>query len=361
MSAARADGGSTHGRGPGRGDVILVTGGSGFVAGHCILRLLDAGYTVRTTVRAPGRETRVLQQLRVGGCDPGGRLAVAVADLTRDEGWAAAMDGVTAVLHVASPFPAGLPKDERELTVPAREGTLRVLRAARDAGVRRVVQTSSFAAVGYGQGARPAGRPFTEEDWTDPERAPTAYVKSKTLAELAAWDFVAAGGGGTEIAVVNPVGVLGPVLGPETSASLEVVRRLLAGSIPGTPRLSFAFVDARDVADLHLRAMTDPAAAGERFIAAAGAPLSLHDIALILKARLGDDARRVPTRMLPDWLVRLFALADRSVAQVVPELGEVKHVSSEKSRRLLGWSPRSAEEAVVAGAESLVRLGLVRR
>ena len=361
MSGASREPRPAPGAGPDAGDPVLVTGGSGFVAGHCILRLLEAGYTVRTTVRTPGREAAVRHQLRVAGREPDGRLSVAVADLTRDEGWAAAMDGVTHVLHVASPFPAVIPKDERDLTVPAREGTLRVLRAACDAGVRRVVQTSSFAAVGYGQGARPAGRPFTEQDWTDPERAPTAYVKSKTLAELAAWDFVAAEGGGLELATVNPVGVLGPVLGPQTSASLEVLRRLLAGSIPGTPRLSFAFVDARDVADLHLRALTDPAAAGERFIAAAGAPLSMHDVALLLKARLGDDARRVPTRMLPDWLVRVFARFDKSVAQVVPELGEVKHVSSDKARRVLGWSPRSAEEAVVAGAQSLVRLGLVRR
>lgn len=339
---------------------VLVTGGTGFVAAHCILKLLDAGYAVRTTVRTPGGEARVRQQLRLGGGAPDGRLTVAVADLTRDEGWAQAVAGVSRVLHVASPFPAELPKDEDELIVPAREGALRVLRAARDAGVRRVVLTSSFAAVGYGQGPRPAERPFTELDWTEPDRAPTAYIKSKTLAELAAWDFVASEGGGMELAVVNPVGVLGPVLGRQTSASLEVVRRLLDGSVPGTPRLSFVFVDARDVADLHLRAMTDPAAAGERFIAAAGAPLSMHDVAVILKTRLGAAARRVPTRRLPDWVVRIFALVDRPVRQVVPELGEVKHVSAEKARRVLGWSPRPAEDAVVAAGESLVRLGLVR-
>ncbi len=164
-----------------------------------------------------------------------------------------------------------------------------------------------------------------------------------------------------ELAVVNPVGVLGPVFGRQTSASIEVVRRLLDGSIAGTPRLSFAFVDARDVADLHLRAMTDPAAAGERFIAAAGDPLSMHDIAVLLKTHLGEAARHVPTRKLPDWIVRIFALSDKSVAQIGPELGEVKYVSSEQARRVLGWSPRPREEAVVATAESLARLGLVRR
>jgi len=343
------------------GAPVLVTGGSGFVAGHCILRLLQDGHEVRTTVRSRDGEVRVRRQLRIGGGEPAGRLLVVAADLMRDDGWAAAMAGVELVLHVASPFPAVIPKDERELTVPAREGTLRVLRAARDAGVRRVVQTSSFAAVGYGQGARPAERPFTEQDWTDPGRAPTAYVKSKTLAELAAWEFVEREGGGMELAVVNPVGVLGPVLGPDTSASIEVVRRLLDGSIPGTPRLSFAFVDARDVAALHVVALTDPAAAGERFLAAAGQPLAMHDVAVILKTGLGEAARRVPTRRLPDWVVRLFALADKSVAQVVPELGEVKHVSSEKARRVLGWSPRPPEEAVIASARSLVELGLVRR
>jgi nucleoside-diphosphate-sugar epimerase len=342
------------------GEVVLVTGGSGFVAAHCILRLLDAGYTVRTTVRSLDAEPRVRHQLRVGGAQPDGRLTVVAADLLRDEGWPEAVAGVRYVLHVASPFPAGIPKSEDELVRPAREGALRVLRAARDAGVARLVQTSSFAAVGYGQGPRPPERPFTEDDWTDPERAPTAYVKSKTLAERAAWDFMAREGGSMEFATVNPVGVLGPVLGPDTSASIEVVKRLLDGSIPGSPHLWFGYVDARDVADLQLRAMTAPAAAGQRFLAVAGPPISMHDIAVILKTRLGEAARRVPTRTLPDWVVRLFALFDKSIAQVVPDLDEVRHVSAEKARRVLGWEPRSAEEAVVATGESLVRLGLVK-
>lgn len=343
-----------------RGDLVLVTGGSGFVAGHCILQLLAAGYAVRATVRSGGGAARVRRQLRIGGGEPDGMLTFAQADLTEDRGWAEAVAGARFVLHVASPFPANIPKDENELIMPAREGALRVLRVARDAGVERVVLTSSFAAVGYGQGARPAERPFTEEDWTDPDRAPTAYVKSKTLAERAAWDFLAREGGSLELAVVNPTGVLGPVLGPDTSASIEVVIRLLKGSLPGTPRLSFGFVDARDVADLHLRAMVDPAASGERFLAVAGPPVSMHELALVLKARLGPAARRVPARTLPDWLLRVFALFDRSVAQVVPELGEVKHVSSDKARRVLGWAPRSNEEAIVATAESLLRLGLVK-
>lgn len=339
------------------GDLVLVTGGSGFVAGHCILRLLNAGYSVRTTVRSLSREAGVREVLRVGGTEPGDRLACVAADLTSDAGWADAVAGARFVLHVASPFPAQVPRHEDELVVPAREGALRVLRAARDAGVSRAVLTSSFAAVGYGH--PPQSRPFTEEDWTDPDRAPTAYVKSKTLAERAAWDFIAREGGDLELAVVNPVGVLGPVLAPDISASVEIVKRLMNGSLPGCPRLSFAFVDVRDVADLHVRAMTDPAAAGGRFLAVAGEPMWMRDAALVLKARLGEDARRVPTRTLPDWLVRVFALFDRAVAQVVPELGEVKRVSGEKARRVLGWTPRSNEEALVATAESLVRLGLV--
>jgi nucleoside-diphosphate-sugar epimerase len=344
-----------------QGDLILVTGGSGFVAGHCILRLLDAGYAVRTTVRSADGEARVRRQLRIGGGEPGDRLTYAHADLTGDDGWTEALAGVRYVLHVASPFPADIPKHEDELIVPAREGALRVLRAARDAGVGRVVLTSSFAAVGYGQGSRPADRPFTEEDWTDPDRAPTAYVKSKALAERAAWDFVAREGGGLELAVVNPTGVLGPVLGPDTSASIEMVIRLMNGGLPGCPDLWFGVVDARDVADLHVRAMTDAAAAGQRFLAVAGPPVSMRDVALVLKARMGEAARRVPTRRLPDWVLRVFALFDKTVAQVVPELGEVKHVSSEKARRVLGWAPRSSEEAIVATAESLVRLGLLKR
>lgn len=338
---------------------VLVTGGSGFIGSYCILQLLEKGHQVRTTVRNLKREADVRAMLKAGGAEPGERLSVFAADLEKDAGWADAVKGSDYVLHVASPFPASVPKDENELIVPAREGALRVLKAARDAGVKRVVLTSSFAAIGYG--AIPKDRPFDERDWTDPNGPNVLpYAKSKTIAEHAAWDFVARDGGSLELSVVNPVGVFGPVLGPDYSTSILLVQRFMDGAVPGCPKLYFGAVDVRDVADLHVRAMTDPAAKGERFLAVAGDFLSMLEIARILKARLGDAAKRVPTREIPNWMVRLAALRDPAVKQILPELGKVKNGSNAKARRVLGWSPRSNEDSIVATAESLLRLGLLK-
>ena len=342
------------------GELVLVTGGSGFVGAHCILQLLNAGYRVRTTVRSLKREADVRALLKNSGAEPGEALSFTAADLTADAGWPEAVAGCAYVLHVASPFPPVIPKNEDELITPAREGALRVLRAARDASVKRVVLTSSIAAVGYSP--KTSGGPYTEEDWTDPNTPGiTAYIKSKTLAERAAWDFIAREGGALELATVNPVGILGPVLGPDYSTSIQLVQRLMDGAIPGCPNLSYGLVDVRDVADLHLRAMTNPAAKGERFLAIAGDSMSMREMALVLKARMGKDAARVPTRVLPDWLVRCVAMFDPTVAQIVPDLGKADAASNEKAKRLLGWAPRSNDDAVVGTAESLVRLGLLRK
>lgn len=338
---------------------VLVTGGSGFIGSHAVLQLLAAGHQVRTTVRSLKREGDVRAMLKQGGAEPGDRLSFVVADLGSDAGWPQAVAGCDYVLHIASPFPATLPQHEDELIVPAREGALRVLRAARDAGAKRVVLTSSFAAIGYGQKMQEA--PFNESNWTDPAGEDVQpYAKSKTLAERAAWDFIAREGRTLELSVVNPVGVFGPVLGPDYSTSILLVQRLMDGAMPGCPKLSFGAVDVRDVADLHIRAMTHPAAKGERFLAVAGDFLSIRDIARILKNRLGAAARRVPTRQLPNWLVRLAALRDPAVKQILPELGKPKNASGEKAQRMLGWAPRSSEEAIVATAESLLRLGLLK-
>ena len=293
--------------------------------------------------------------LESAGASSGGRLSVVLADLDRDTGWREAVRGCDYVLHVASPFPPALPADEDELVRPARDGTLRVLRASRDAGVKRVVLTSSFAAIGYGHPPRRA--PFDERDWTDVNGAGvSAYVRSKTVAERAAWDFVEREGGGLELAAINPAGVLGPVLGPDYSTSILLVKRLMDGAVPGLPRFDFGVVDVRDVADLHLRAMTHAAARGERFLAVAGDFVSISDIAWMLKRRLGDAARKVPTRHLPDWAVRLAALFDPAVRQILPELGRTRNATGEKAVRLLGWKPRSAEDAVTATAESLIAI-----
>ncbi|GLQ79536.1 dihydroflavonol-4-reductase [Mesorhizobium huakuii] len=340
------------------GELVLVTGGSGFLGAHCILALLNAGYRVRTTVRSAKREADVLAMLKAGGVEPGGRVSFAIADLMIDAGWPQAVAGCDYVLHVASPFPPGVPKHEDDLIIPAREGALRVLRAARDAGVKRVVLTSSFAAIGYGK--MPPG-PFTEESWTDPTAKVSAYVKSKTLAERAAWDFIAAEGGRLELAVVNPVGIFGPVLGSDHSTSTEFVQRMMNGAMPGLPRLSFGVVDARDVADLHVRAMTNPAAKGERFLAVSGDFMTVREIAQTVKTRLGDAAARVKTRELPDWLVRIVGLFNPEAAQLATELGKVKNATNAKAVRVLGWAPRSREDALAATGESLVRLGLLKK
>ena len=341
------------------GELVLVTGGSGFVGVHCIVQLLQAGYRVRTTVRSLSRESDVRAMLRVGGIDQNAPLTFVAADLKADAGWAEAVAGCTWVHHVASPFPAGVPKHEDDLIVPAREGALRVLRASRDAGVRRVVMTSSVAAIAYGHNAQNA--PFDETSWTDVQDAGvSAYAKSKTLAERAAWDFIAGEGGDLELSVVNPVGVFGPVLGADYSTSILLVQRLMDGAIPGCPRIYFGIVDVRDVADLHLRAMTNPAAKGERFIAVAGDSLSIGEVASILREKMGAAARRVPTRQLPDWALRVFALFDPAVKMVLPELGQKRSATNEKARRVLGWAPRSNEEAILASAESLVRLKLLK-
>jgi dihydroflavonol-4-reductase len=332
---------------------VLVTGGSGYLAAHCIRQLLSQGHRVRTTVRKPSREQAVRAVL-----EPGADVSFAVADLTSDVGWAKAAAGCDAVLHVASPFPGSAPKHPDDLIVPAREGTLRALSAARDAGVRRVVLTSSFAAIGYGH--RDYSRVFTEADWSDPDGPGLiTYSRSKLVAERAAWDFADQAGGELELTVINPVGILGPVLGPDLSVYVQVIEQLLNGKLPALPQLNWGVVDVRDVADLHVRAMADPAAAGERFLATAGT-VSLPRIAGLLRARLGPAAHRVPSRTVPDWAVRLSARVSPRFATVVPDLGVVREASSAKARDALGWRPRPIEETVLDTAASLAELGLLR-
>lgn len=338
-------------------ETVLVTGGSGFIGAHSILQSIQAGYRVRTTVRSLSREADVRAMLKAGGIEPGNDLSFFAADLNADSGWAEAVANCDYVLHVASPFPANQPKDENELIIPAREGALRVLRAARDAGVKRVVLTSSFAAVAYGQ--KPTEQPFTEENWTNLNSNVSPYVKSKTLAERAAWDFIAKEGGTLELTVINPVGVAGPLLGPDFSSSIQLLQRLMNGEIPRAPRISFNLVDVRDVADLHLRAMKNPAAKGQRFLATVGECLSVQAVANILRARLGAEASRVPTSEIPDWIVRFGGLFNPALKEMSPNLGVVRKATNQKARQILGWEPRSNEDAILATAQSLIQLGLL--
>jgi dihydroflavonol-4-reductase len=295
--------------------------------------------------------------LQCAGVSSHESLDIRVADLERDEGWADAVDGCEFVHHVASPFPAQQPKDEQDLIRPARDGTLRVLRFSLASGVHRVVMTSSFAAVGSGHEPR-SGGVFTESDWTNLHVPLPAYIKSKTLAEQAAWEFVREEGRALELSVINPAGIFGPVLGPDYSSSIALIRRLLDGKMPGAPPHLFWCCRVRDVAELHLLAMTKPAAAGERFIAVAGAPMSLLQVGRALRAQLGLAAGKVPNRELPDWVMRLMALFSPDAKRVVPDLGKIRAASNEKAKGLLGWSPRSGETAVVASAESLLRLSV---
>lgn len=329
---------------------VLVTGGSGYLGGWCLVELLRQGYEVRTTVRDLAREPEVRARV-ASQVEADGRLTVLAADLSSDDGWAEAARGCDYVMHVASPFPPVQPQDPDELIVPAREGTLRVLRAALDAGAERVVVTSSVAAVGGSTSHSPV--PLTEGSWTDADNPKlTPYTRSKTIAERAAWDFVRERGEETRLAVVNPGAILGPLLSDDRSFSLELIERLLKG-MPGTPRLGYSIVDVRDVADLQLRAMTTPEAGGERFIAV-NEFWWMQEVAAVLRKRLGPEAAKVPKRRVPDLAVRAMAIFDPSIRSIVGQLGRRVEMSSEKARSQLGWSPRPVEETVVDCARSLV-------
>jgi dihydroflavonol-4-reductase len=332
---------------------VLVTGGSGFLGGWCLVELLGRGYRARTTVRDLSREREV--RAGVGShVDADDRLEVRAADLTSDQGWAEAIEGCDYVLHVASPFPAAQPKDPDQLIVPARDGTLRVLRESLAAGVGRVVVTSSVAAVRHGHNSGPPGRELTESDWTDADNLElTPYVRSKTIAERAAWDYTRAEGAAEKLVTVQPGAIIGPLLGHDRSYSLQAVERMLTGRMPGLPALGFSFIDVRDVAALEAGALTAPEAAGQRLIAA-GRFLWLSEVAAILRERLGADARKVPRRRVPNVVVRAMALFDPEVRSVTGDLGERTTYSMENAERRVGWSPRPVEETIVECARSLL-------
>lgn len=338
---------------------VCVTGGSGFIAGHCILRLLEQGYLVRTTVRSLKRESAVRAVLADAGMVNGDALSFVAADLTSDAGWAEAVSGCDFVLHVASPVHIGNVKNEDDVIVPARHGTLRVLRAARDAGVKRVVLTSAFHAVGFGHPH--TDHTFTEDDWSVLNGPGVdAYGRSKILAERAAWDFTRAEGGSMELTAILPVAVMGPVMGREISGANHIVQRCLDGQLPGYPNMWIPIVDVRDVASAHVAAMTAPGAAGQRILVSSGPPIAMKQIGAILKAHLGDAARRVPTRTIPNAVVRIAALFSPEFRPVAADLNHVKKISDEKARRLLGWRPRTSEDAIIASAESMIAKSLVR-
>ena len=333
---------------------VLVTGGSGYIAGFIIRQLVAEGWIVHTTIRSLAKEAIVRKSLAVDDS----KVKFYAADLGSDEGWPKAMSGCSHVAHVASPFPAALPKHEDELIIPARDGALRVLRAAKAAGVKRFVMTSSAAAIAYGHPEKV--RTFSEADWTDatsPDAYP--YIRSKTIAERAARDWVAAEGENMEFCAINPTAVIGPVWGSDMSTSIELVKKLLEGAMPGCPDIGFGIVDVRDVADLHVKALSAPDMKDERFIAS-GRFFKMIDVARVLKAGMGTRANKVPMRGLPAFLVRFFALFDPAVKQVTGELGKTRNMDASHAFKVLGWKTRPEEESIIDCANSLIDLGLVK-
>lgn len=339
-------------------DLVTVTGASGFIAKHVVLQLLNRGYHVRGTVRSPARGAEVAAAVRPHLAEPAGleeRLTFAPLDLQRDDGWAEAMAGAAALLHTASPFPIEEPKNADELVRPAVDGTLRALRAAQEAGVGRVILTSSIAAVSYGE--LPAGRTvYDEGDWTDPDGGTaTPYIKSKTLAERAAWRFVETEAPELRLTAINPGFVLGPPLDDRFGTSLKVVQRLLAAKDPALPDIHFPTVDVRDVAAAHVLALEKPETEGKRILTAART-LSLVDIARAVKA--AAPGRRVVTRQAPHWMIRLVGRFDAAVASIVPQLGRRREVSNARARELLGIDFIDPDESVAASTRYLIERGL---
>ena len=333
---------------------ILVSGGSGYIAGYIIRQFIAEGWIVHTTIRNLKRQAEVRKWLAVDDT----KLTFFAADLGNDAGWADAMAGCTHVAHVASPFPLQVPKNADELIVPARDGALRALRFAKAAGVKRFVLTSSMAAIAYGHDKDQ--QMFTESDWTNLDDANVmAYPRSKTIAERAARDWIKAEGGGMEFATVNPSGVFGPLMSDDISTSIEIVKQLLEGKVPLCPDVGFGIIDVRDVADLHYRALTAPDIKDERYVCS-GPFLKMIDLAIILKHNLGDKARKVPMRKMPDWLLRLFAVFRPEIKQLVNELGKVRGGDPSHAQQTLGWTLRTPQEAILATANSLIERGVVK-
>jgi nucleoside-diphosphate-sugar epimerase len=328
---------------------VLVTGGTGFIASWCIVELLARGYDVRTTVRDRAKEQNVRAAISTAGADD--RVNVFAADLTKDDGWDAAMDGCDYVLHVASPLGGTGHDDPEQLIAAARDGTLRVLRAAANARVERVVMTSAAATAR----APLAAKMVSDENiWANPDDPQfDAYRRSKILAERAAWDFVDRELSQTELTTILPGAVFGPVLTKDNLGSVRIIHGLLHGRPSGLPRLGFWIVDVRDLADLHIRAMTSVRAAGQRFLAT-GEFMWMKEIATSLRSALGERGAKVPSRALPDVAFRLFSVFAPQLKSLTPQLGRTNDVTSEKARRVLGFAPRPAATTVVDCARSLL-------
>lgn len=337
---------------------VLVTGGTGFVGTHTIVQLLQQGYNVKTTIRSLKRKDDVLEALRNEGIPSFENLEFIEADLLKNDNWNEAVKDCKYVIHVASPFPSSEPKDENELIIPAKEGTLRVLKAAQKADVKRVVMTSSFAAIGYS--ISPENHIFTELDWTDHNTKAGAYIKSKTLAEQAAWNFIESEGNTLELTVINPVGIFGPVLGKDFTSSVQLIEQLMSGKMAATPKIYFGIVDVRDVADIHIKAMISKEAKNQRFIVSSDATTSLPEIAQILRLQQNDFAKKVTRKILPNWLVKILSNFKPELKSVASQVGIIKTISNEKAKKILGWKPRNKEIIITDTADSLIKFGIIK-
>ncbi|MNK21080.1 3 beta-hydroxysteroid dehydrogenase/Delta 5--_4-isomerase [compost metagenome] len=338
-------------------ETVLITGGSGFIASYCMITLLKNGFKVRASLRSLNKSELVKKMLKQGGINNFEDLSFVLADLGNEASWENAADGCQYVIHTASPTPFTNAKTEDDFVIPAVNGVLNVMRAAKRAGVKRFVLTSAFGAVGMGTKKT---TPYTEEDWTVLNDTVAPYQKSKTISEKAAWDFIENEGNGMELSVVNPTAVAGPILADDFSHSIQNIKQMLEGQMKGCPKIISGYVDVRDVADLHFKAMIMPEAKGERFIAASGRGLSLLDVANILRDNLGEKANKVPTKELPNWVIKLIAVFNPKLKTVVPLLGMVKHASSEKAIKMLGWKPRPTKEAILATANSLFEMNVIK-
>ncbi|WP_131537082.1 SDR family oxidoreductase [Pedobacter nototheniae] len=334
--------------------LVLVTGGTGFVGAQAILQLLQKGYRVRTTLRSLKRKDDIIEMLQIGGINDFANLSFIETDLTSDNNWDEAVKGCKYVLHIASPIHLKLPKHEDEMIRPAVDGTIRVLKAAKKAGVKRVVLTSNFGAVGYSH--KDKNTFITENDWTDPnEKGLSAYNKSKVLAERAAWSFIENEGKGLELSVINPTGIFGPSLSPVLSSGFELLKNMIDGTMKAIPNLVMGIVDVRDLIDLHIRAMENPKANGQRFLALSDGTLSLPQIAQLLKEKMPSAAKHISTKVLANWQVKIAALFNDKAKAIAPMLGVNRNASNEKAKTILGWQPRSNKEAVLAAVESMVK------
>lgn len=336
---------------------VLVTGATGFVGQHCILQLLQKGYEVRGSVRKYTKSQRVrdivVQHL---GTDEG--LDFIQADLNNFESWIDATKDVDYVLHVASPFPLKMPKDPNALIQTAKQGTVNVLKASMHNKVKKVIQTSSVAAIAYGK--EELDKVFTEDDWTNVSSKDdtTPYILSKTYAEKAAWGVMHQTGTTMELTAINPALVLGPALEKDLSTSMEIIRKMMKGHFPGYPSIGFSIVDVRDVAKLHIKAMETPGLSGERFICA-DKFMWFGEISSVLQQHFPNYKRKLPKRQVPNWALKFFAKFDGSAESILSDLDKKREVSNQKAKTMLNWKPIDSEASIIAAAESLIQLGVV--